>query len=370
MYARFTKLTVGISLVYFGVLDFPVLSALVRYDFFPEGQRTCPVSLIFEGQFLKPPQTIERASSKKVDRSTPETVMASMLRAAYDGDTDAYNLLYAPGERTSSLAQDSKGKLVKATAKEKLQFGEFTIMVCEVQSPEGSGSHPQVFRQTKGEYFLTDAISNTNAAYELFRTFFLSRQNPTSVDVIDAVSATNLVRETFFAPGRRDVSSPVVVQYQGKVFNAPLALTNAVTQANQDLSTPEGALIAVYAAARAADFDWYLSLIAPDERDSANGAGVPLQKVLKKDLPNLARTLASNAPRSLVKVLHCGDFAIALTSAADAKAGSAIDWLALRKINGRWLLSDKLRNGEPILSYALGKIETISYFYQKILPLP
>ena len=362
------KLTVGFTLLLFLALPSLVFAAPVRFDIYPEGQRTFPVSLVFEGEILQPPKLIERAASGKADHSSPEAVLASMLKAAFDGDTNAYNSLYVAAEQSSSLANDSKGESVKVTATTKLSFGGFVILVCEMKSSDGVDQHPFTFRKQGEKFFLTDTLSHTNTAYQLFENSFLSGQKPVLVANKPSASS-NLVEEAVFASHRTQLPPPVTVRFEGKVFNPPLRFTNTVTRTNQNLKTPEGALAAVYGAAKVADLDWYLSLVAPDERESTSSSGVPLRKMLKDELPRLSRTLAPQPAQGLIRVVRYGDYAILLLRAAEASAQEP-DWLVLKQVGTDWLLSDKLRDGEAVLGYVLGQIETVSYGYQKVLPAP
>lgn len=80
MHAPLAKLLVAITMLVFLALPSQVVAAAIRFDFLPEGQRTFPVSLIFEGELLQPPRAIERATATKADHSSPEAVMASMLK--------------------------------------------------------------------------------------------------------------------------------------------------------------------------------------------------------------------------------------------------------------------------------------------------
>jgi hypothetical protein len=346
----------------FWALLSPVVAAHVRYDFFPEGQRSFPVSLVFEGEIIQPPKVIERAPMGKSDQSSPEAVAASMLKAAFDGDTNAYNSLYITAEQSSYLADGSKGEVVQMASAAKLYYGGFTILVCEVKSPGGAGQYPMVFRKVGEKFFLTDALSNTNTAYELFRNS-LSAQKTVSV-ANKSPASSNVIEETVFAPNKPQLPPAVKVQLEGRNFAPPLPCTNTVTAPTQSLGTPEGALTAIYSAVKAADAEWYLSLVAPDERESASDLGVPLRKILKDELPQLSRNLQS--PRKLSRAVRYGDYMILLLRATDAS--SQPDWLVLKRSGPDWLLSDKLRGGDPVLNYLLGKIETHSYAYQKVLP--
>jgi hypothetical protein len=359
------ELTGSITLLLFWALASQVIAAPVRFDIFPEGQRAFPVSLIFEGEVLQPPKAIERAPSGKADHSSPETVLAAMLKAVFDEDTNAYNSLYVTTEQTSSLAKGSKGHSMKVAAAAKLAFGEFTILVCEIQSPKGGALFPMVFRKAGEKFFLTDALSNTNTAYELFRGAFLFGEKP--VLVAKPPVTSKRFEETVFAPGKLRTPPPITVQFEGQVFHTPLRFTNAVTREKQSLASPEAALAAVYSATKATDVDWYMSLVAPDERESASDFGVPLRKMLQDRLPQLASKLALQPPPDLIKVVRYGDYAILLLRAADA-ATPAPDWLVLKKVGADWLLSDKLRNGDAVLGYFLGKTEMFGYGYQKVLP--
>ena len=359
------KLTVGFTLLLFLALSSHVVAAPVRFDIFPEGQRTFPVSLVFEGKILQPPKAIERASSGQADHSSPEAVLASMLKSAYDGDTNAYNSLYVAAEQGSSLADGSKGESVNVTATAKLSFGGFAILVCEMKSSDGVQQHPFVFRKQGEKFFLTDALSNTNTAYELFHGSYLFGQKPLLVAKQSA--ASKLVEEVIYAPGKLRTPPPVTVQFEGQIFHAPLRFTNAVSRDKQRLDTPEAALAAVYGAAKAGNVDWYLSLVAPDERESASDFGVPLRKMLHDGLPQLTRKLALQPPPDLIKTVRYGDYAILLLRGANASAPEP-DWLVLKKVGADWLLSDKLRNGDAVLGYFLGKTEMFGYAYQKVLP--
>ena len=359
------KLTVGFTLLLFLALPSLVFAAPVRFDIFPEGRRTFPVSLVFEGEIFQPLKAIERAGSGKADHSSPEAVLAAMLKAAFDGDTNAYNSLYIQTEQGSSLADGSKGESVKVTGTAKLSFGGFTILVCEMKSSDGIAQHPFVFRKQDEKFFLTDALSNTNTAYELFQGSFLLGQKPVLVSKPPATS--KMVEEAVFAPGKLRLPPPVTVQFEGNVLHPPLRFTNTVSREKQNLATPEAALAAVYGAAKAADVDWYLSLVAPDERESASDFGVPLRKMLQDGLPPLARQLALQLPPDLIKVVRYGDYAILLLRGANASAPEP-DWLVLKKVGADWLLSDKLRNGDAVLGYFLGKTVMFGYAYQKVLP--
>lgn len=351
-----------------------VVAASIRFDLLPAGQRAFPVSLIFEGELLQPPRAIERATAAKADHSSPETVMSAMLKATYDGDTNAYNSLYIEGEQDGSLADGSKGESVKAAATAKLHFGDFVILVCELKNTDGSelkssdgiNKFPFVFRKLGEEFFLTDALSGTNTAYQLFESSFLFGPKPILVPNKPSASS-NLVAEVIFAPSRARLPPPVTVQFEGKVFNPPLRVTNTVTKANQNLATPEAAWAAIYSAAKDADFDWYLSLVAPDERESVGDSGVPLQKMLQDELPQLSGNLALRPPPDLIKMVRYGDYAILLLRAAHGPAEKT-DWLVVKKHDAEWLLSDKLRNGHAVLGYFLGQTEEVSYGYQKVLP--
>ncbi len=362
--AHLVKLTVSITILLFGASLSPVVAAHVRYDFFPEGHRSFPASLVFEGEIIQQPKVIERAPLGKSDQSSPEAVAASMLKAAFDGDTNAYNSLYIAAEQSSSLADGSKGESVQLAATAKLYFGGFTILVCEVKSSGGAGQYPMVFQKVGEKFFLTDVLSNTNTAYELFRNS-LSAQKTVSVANKSSASS-NVIEETVFAPNKPQLPPAVKVQLEGRDFAPPLPCTNIVTASTQNLRTPEGTLTAIYNAVKAADAEWYLSLVAPDERDSASDLGVPLRTMLKDKLPQLSRNLQS--PRKLSRAVRYGNYTILLFRTTDAS--SRPDWLVLKQSGSEWLLSDKLRGGDPVLNYLLGEIETHSYAYQKVLPTP
>jgi len=291
-----------------------------------------------------------------------------MIKAGYDGDTNAYNSLYVAGERSSFLANGSKGESVKVAATAKLSFGGLVILLCEVKSSGGATQQPMAFRQVGGKFFLTDALLNTNAAYQLFAGSFLFGQKPILVPNKPSVSS-NLMEEVVFAPSGPQLPPQVTVQFEGKVFNPSLRFTNTVTKGNQNLATPEAALAAVYSAAKTADFDCYLSLVTPEERESVSDFGVPLRKKLKDELPKLSDKLALQPASSLIKVVRYGDYAILLLRAADPLSQKT-DWLVLKKSGANWLLSDKLRSGDAVLGYFLGKTGMFSYAYQKILPAP
>ena len=363
MRALLPKLTVAIPLLV--SLSSQVVAAPVRFDFLPEGQRAFPVSVIFEGELFQPPRAIERATAK-ADHSSPEAVMAAMLKAGYDGDANAYNSLYVAGEQGSSLAAGSKGESVKAEASAKLYFGDFVILVCEFKSSDGIDQHPFVFRKQGGKFFLTDALSNTNTAYQLFEGSFLFGPKPVFVPNKPSGSS-NVVSEVVVAPNRPQLPRSVTVQFEGQFFNPGLRFTNTVVRGKQNLTTPEAALAAIYSAAKAADFDWYLSLVAPEERESASDLNVPLRKMLQDELPQLGSKLALQPPPNLIKVVRYGDYAILLLRDA-ATPPEKIDWLVLKRNGTDWQLSDKLRSGDPVLGYFLGKTEMFSYGYQKVLP--
>ena len=339
-----------------------------RHEIYQKKSVKHPLVFICDGELYALPISLS-GTNVVIDRSSAESLAANYYTALKNKDVSLFNRLYAPNEQTTSLEAGPNDHVDAVFLKEKINYGNFTVIVFEGRFNNLVGSSCLAMKKIGDAYYLTDILIE-DRSYNYFKNILQEPdficQTKENADTKNSV----FIREKVYPFTNSTFQPPIAIEFSGTNYgtNYPVS-TLTLDKASQNLSSPETANMAVYAAVFSTNLDWYYSLVNPDELDApfqtVSGFSQTLKNAIAKDMLRSSRVLHLKRRLEIASVIYFGQYAFVTTRSTVGQ-----DALTF-KFNGKqWLLTDELnRTGNMVRNFVLGtqSPDTIP-FYPKVLP--
>jgi hypothetical protein len=157
---------------------------------------------------------------------------------------------------------------------------------------------------------------------------------------------------------------PIIYGVAGRAYTAEDLIMTNVTQNTQNLSSPASAMNAVFSALAANDPTWYMQLVHPDERNGIIEYGIPQGQQIgawvDREFP--ARLLITSKLHHLVRQFDYAGSTVVCFREANAPPNVQDKWLAFRREDNSWYVSDELNKN--------GFIDVLAYLKLSIPAFP
>jgi hypothetical protein len=339
-----------------------------RHEIYPDKVQGAPLTFICQGLIYQPPLPLFGTNST-IDRSSPESLMENFFTAMKNKDTNLYNNLYIANEQIATLSAETGDHFDAMRLLEKIDYGSNTLIVFEASVNNQTGKTVRVLKLIGTNYYLSDALQE-DRTYIFFYAFF----EQTNL-IHRAVQGTNgtvvpTFRLSYYAFTNTTDEPPLIIEYCGTNYTPsyPLHFTNLL-RTNQDLSTPESALSAVFAAAYWTNLNWYLSLIVSNEVDAPferiTGLSLTIRQYVSNDLERVSRVLRYKQVFSIKSTIYFGDYALVTYQSRSGEN----DALVFKTDGVQWLLTDELNRGDMVRNLLMNERTPYTFpFYPKIMP--
>jgi hypothetical protein len=351
--------------IFIAVIAVPLLTHAQTwngYSLWNDNEETTPSSLavIYQGSRYDPPLRIDRQTNV-VDRSPPETLLASLLYAINHLDEETYNALFHPGERLTEFAPSTSITGSVLYVRRLIKFGEFSIMQIEVTNSRTSFPALVSMRMVNESYYMSHLIK-TNKAFSLLNYYyaftpFVGKPREQEIATSNLFSG-EFVYLTNRASGDTD-GPPLIFRFQGHVYGPSAILNQWPERQHQDLTSPTGALCAAISALKTNDIDWYSTLLHPLEKTNRVQYGMEGRAKGKIWEEWVRQAFSEAVPRAPVggirldrEIYYLGDCAAVIFEDATRPVGTTRGWLGFRRHGTNWFISDKLNgSSNPLIEY-------------------
>lgn len=354
---------------FFALVASPIKAEKLRQDICPVGTVEAPLTFIYEGQLYEPPLQLLGTNRGSIDRSAPEKLLECFYSALKARNVAMLTNLYAENECPSMFSPDPEAQIEGMVLREKIQYGQYTIVVAELTVNGRVERGTLAMKKVGTNWFFTTVLSQ-DRTYHFYKTLQTESDLGRRSTVYCPRSDGPLVRMTFYPFTNAADGPPIVVEYRGANYGPGNVLEyHGITRTNYDLTTPGNAIRAVYAAALANDPEWYISMINPSELDvpvqHISGSAKTLRQFITNDLSKASEALRRGGTITLGRVAYYGEYAILISQRADGEQ----DWLVFKRVNGRWLVTDELSRGNPVLAFLTDRPHpNVVYLVPKVLP--
>ncbi len=302
------------------------------------------------------PSVVLNGKSTILNRKTPEASMATYFTALQTKNVELYDSLYAPNEQTSTLDVGASGMFEAMSLKAKFFYGVYTIVVFEGKVGTSTGLSTAVMKKVGEEYCLTDKLIE-DQTYHYISSFFRSKK--VDIELTSASSGAKAsdphlaFTNTVHAFAKSNALPPIVVEWQGTNYGSSSSFDPATfVKEKQTLASPDGAHLAVYAAATAGDLKWYTSLVSSDEIDeklqTPAGQTRTIRQEIEADFENTSKRMKLLKSPRIENVVYWGNYAVVKTSSS-----SGTNYLSYRKTKDEWRLTDELNREHPVGNFLL-----------------
>jgi hypothetical protein len=340
-----------------------------RHEVYQKQSTNHPLVFVCNGELYSPPLSLS-GTNVVLDRSSVESVAANYYTALKNNDSSLFNKLYEPNEQTTSLEAGPNDRVGAFILKEKVNYGNFTIIIFEGSFNNLRVSSCLAIKKIGDAYYLTDILIE-DRCYNYFKNILQEPGFIYQTEVNASTKNSACLREEIYPFTNSTVQPPIVVEYSGTNYGRSYPMPSLIfDRSNQNLSSPETANLAAYAAAFNTNLDWYSSLINPDELEAPfqtiSGISQTLKNVITKEMLRSGRVLHLKKDFEIFRVIYFGQYAFVATQSA----GGGQDVLTFKTNGKQWLLTDELnREGNMVRNFILGapSPDTIP-FYPKVLP--
>lgn len=328
-----------------------------------------PLTLICDGRVFDPSYNI-CLTNRWLDRSSAESLIANYCTATADHNTALFNSLYATNEQTTTLEADPNDHLDWMALKVTINYGSYTIAILQGSANNQLGSECIAMKRIGISFYLTDALIK-DRAYNFLKNIIQEPSLNYKEVLNPGAETTNVVRYIYYPFTNNVEQPPMVVEWRGKKYDRsqPLQFQN-LASTNEMLATPEMADEAVYAAASKTNFDWYCSLIRPDELSvpfkTVLGVSETIKDNVAKNLNRAGQRIQFEGEIFISSVVYYSNYAFVTTESLTGDQ----DTLIFKSDGKMWLLSDELnRSGNMVRNFLMNanSPDTIPLF-PKILP--
>lgn len=306
--------------------------------------------------------------------------MTAFLCDLLTTDTNLHARLYAPGETPPDIETNQDDQLVLTRLTEQIDYGPYVVFVATLVTNRFNSGFDMPFATARYglKWYMTRSLDQEPGLGFFENLFFEDLVSPHKhLHVISPDSGRvepGMVRTNLYPQGSQTPPA-ITLQYRGQVYSPPQPIPfDIVRGSNEDLSSLEGVVNAVYAACRNADADWLISLVGTTEVASAQSAVWDSRQALRNYIVKGVKiVIAENTKKitsaHITQVVDYGNYAIVLLNNTRMDGTIHKDWLVLRQEGQQWFLSNQLGSvSDPVFSFLIGKGATWTSFLFKISP--